>query len=94
MKISIITAFPSLYEPFIATSLVKRAQEKGLLSCEIKSLFSFVAPKERIDDAPYGYGAGMVIKPEVIERAVDGQEVQHGKAFKIFFSPHGKKLPN
>lgn len=92
MNISIVTAFPALYEPFIATSLIKKAQEKGLLSCEIQSLFSFVAPKERIDESPYGYGAGMVIKPEVIERAIDAQEVRHGKAFKVFFSPHGTKM--
>jgi tRNA (guanine37-N1)-methyltransferase len=92
MNVSIITAFPALYEPFIATSLIKKAQEKGLLSCDIQSLFAFVAPKERIDEPPYGHGAGMLIKPEVIERAIDAQEARHGKAFKVFFSPHGKKI--
>jgi tRNA (guanine37-N1)-methyltransferase len=92
MNVSIVTVFPALYEPFIATSLIKKAQEKGLLSCEIQSLFSFVAPKERIDEPPYGHGAGMVIKPEVIERAITVQEERYGEAFKVFFSPHGTKM--
>lgn len=92
MNISIITAFPALYEPFIATSLLKKAQEKGLISFDTQSLFSYVAPKERIDAPPYGHGAGMLIKPEVIERAVEAQEARHGAAFKIFFSPHGTKM--
>jgi len=92
MKISVVTAFPALYEPFMATSLLKKAQATGLISCDIQSLFSFVAPKERIDAPPYGYGAGMLIRPEVIERAVTAQEERHGKAFKVFFSPHGVKI--
>lgn len=92
IKISIVTAFPALYEPFVATSLLKKADEKGLISCDIQSLFSFVEPKERIDAPPYGHGAGMLIKPVVIERAVEAQEAKHGKAFKVFFSPHGQKM--
>lgn len=92
MNISIATAFPALYEPFLATSLLKKAQEKGLIDVDLQSLFSFVEPKERIDAPPYGYGAGMLLKPAVIERAVQAQEGKHGRAFKVFFSPHGTKM--
>jgi tRNA (guanine37-N1)-methyltransferase len=91
-KISIVTAFPALYEPFIATSLLKKATEKGLISCDIQSLTSFAEPKERIDAPPYGHGAGMLIKPTVVERAVTAQETKYGTAFKVFFSPHGTKM--
>lgn len=92
MKISIVTAFPALYEPFIATSLLKKAQGKGLIAIDLQSLFSYVEPKERIDAPPYGHGAGMLLKPAVIERAVMAQEARYGRALKIFFSPHGKKI--
>ncbi len=92
IKISIVTAFPALYEPFVTTSLLKKADEKGLISCDIQSLFSFVEPRERIDAPPYGHGAGMLIKPMIIERAVDAQESKYGKALKVFFSPHGQKM--
>ena len=92
MKISILTVFKELYNPFITTSLLKRAQEKGLVSFDIHSLFEYVAPKERIDAPPFGPGTGMVLKPEVIQKGIESQEKAYGKAFRIFFSPQGKKL--
>lgn len=92
MDISVVSVFSDLYAPFFKTSLVNRAQEKGIISCSVETYFSHVAPKERIDAPIYGHGAGMLIKPEVIERAIQEREKKHGKAFKIFFSPQGKKL--
>jgi tRNA (guanine37-N1)-methyltransferase len=91
MKISIISVFPELYKPFVQTSLIARAQEKGLLTITVDSLLSFCAPKERIDAPIFGPGAGMLLRPEVVERALEARQVD-GKAYKIFFSPHGKKL--
>lgn len=92
MNISVLTLFPELYKPFFESSLLKKAQEKGILDVNVKSLFSFVAPKERIDSPTIGHGAGMLIKPEVVEKAVLEQESLFGKAYKVFFSPQGKKL--
>lgn len=92
MKVSIVSVFPELYEPFLRTSLINRASVQGLVTCEVTGLMSYVAPKERIDAPPFGPGAGMVLRPEVIERAITKQEAAHGPAFKVFFSPHGKRL--
>lgn len=92
MNISLLTVFQDLYDPFLKTSLIGRAQEKGLVHCDVQTFFSFVAPKERIDAPIFGHSSGMVIKPDVIEKAIDSQEKKHGSAFKIFFSPQGKKL--
>jgi tRNA (guanine37-N1)-methyltransferase len=92
MKISILTVFSDLYTPFVKTSLIKRAQEKGLISFDIDEFFSFVEPKERIDAPTFGHGPGMLIKPLVVERALEAKEKVDGKAFKIFFSPQGTKL--
>lgn len=92
MNISIATVFKELYHPFLSTSLLKRAQEKKLVSFDVINFFECVSPKERIDARSFGPGAGMLIKPDVVETAINRLEKKHGKAFKIFFSPQGKKL--
>jgi len=92
VNISILTLFPDLYKPFLEESLIGRAQEKGIFQATISNLFSFCDPKQRIDAPTYGPGAGMVLKPELIQRAIEAQEKEHGSAYKIFFSPHGTKL--
>lgn len=92
MKISIVTLFPELYTPFLQTSLLRRADEKGIVKFDVASMLDVCAPKERVDAPTFGHGPGMLIRPEVVERAVEAQEHKHGTAFKIFFSPHGKKI--
>jgi len=92
VKISILTLFPELYKPFFETSLIGRAQARGDLVVGIQDFFAFCNPKERLDCPTYGPGAGMVLKPLMVEQAIQAQEKQYGAAYKIFFSPHGKKL--
>lgn len=92
MNISIASVFPELYASFLSTSLIKRACEKEIINIHLDSFFSHVQPKERIDAPTFGPGSGMLIKPEVVERAVEAAEQRAGKAYKIFFSPQGKML--
>jgi tRNA (guanine37-N1)-methyltransferase len=92
MNISVATLFPELYRPFFATSLLKRAQEQNKVSLHLTSLLELCTPLERIDSPIAGHGSGMLLKPEIIESVINKQEAQHGKALKIFFSPHGKVL--
>jgi len=92
MKISILSVFPEIYKNFLETSLVRRAQEAKLVEYELDSFKSFVAPKERIDAPAFGPGAGMVIKAEVVQKAIEAKEHKNGSAYKVFFSPQGKKL--
>lgn len=92
MKVSILTLFPELYEVFLKTSLFKRAQEKSLLSFSVQSLFDYAQPKQRIDAPTFGHSSGMLIQPEIIEKAVDDIDGRFGKSFKIILSPQGKKL--
>lgn len=92
MKISVATLFSQLYDPFVRSSLVARAQDKGLVEINVLDLFSFCAPKQRVDSPICGHGSGMLIKPELIEQVVQKLEGQHGSAYKIFFSPQGTKL--
>jgi len=92
MKISVATVFPDLYSEFLKTSLVNRAHEKGVVKFDVVGFSDFCTPKERLDGSAVGHGSGMVIRPEVLERIVDAQEDKHGKAFKIFLTPQGKKF--
>jgi tRNA (guanine37-N1)-methyltransferase len=92
MKISIITVFPELHETFLKTSIIGRACERELVSIRTVRLADFCSPKERIDEPVAGPGSGMIIKPEVIERAISACEQDWGQGYKIFFSPQGTKL--
>lgn len=92
IHISILTVFEQLYGPFVNTSLVGRAQEKEIVHIDVQSFFSYVQSKERIDAPIFGPGAGMLIRPDVVQKAIEDKENQYGKAFKIFFSPRGKKI--
>lgn len=92
IKISIITVFPDFYDNFIKTSLIGRAVEDELVQFNFIKFSDMCQPKERIDEPTVGPGAGMIIKPEVIEKAINICQKKWGVGFKIFFSPQGKRL--
>lgn len=92
MKISIITVFPELHEQFIKTSIIGRAIEKGLLEFSFVRFSDMCPPKERIDEPTVGPGTGMILKPEVVQQAIDTCEKKWGPGYKVFFSPQGEKL--
>lgn len=92
MIISIATLFPDLYKPFFDTSIMKKACQQGIVDSDISCLFDYALPKERVDAPTFGHNAGMLIRPDIVELAVNAHESRHGAAYKIFFSPHGKKL--
>jgi len=92
IHISVLTVFEQLYKTFLQTSLIHRAHQKGIVDVQVNSFFSYVSPKKRIDAPTFGPGAGMLIRPHVVERAIEDKERQYGPAFKIFFSPQGEKL--
>jgi tRNA (guanine37-N1)-methyltransferase len=91
----VITLFPEMVTPVLESSMLKRAQEKGLLEVNVHNLRDYTADKHKIaDDLPYGGGAGMVMKAEPILRAVE--EIrrpyeQRGETVRIMFpSPQGR----
>jgi tRNA (guanine37-N1)-methyltransferase len=92
VNISILTLFPDLYAAFFKTSLLKHAAKKDIAVCHTVDYFTFTEPKKRIDAPTFGPGDGMLIKPVIVQKAINEQERTFGKAFKIFLSPHGKKL--
>lgn len=71
MKFSIITLFPESLEPILNSSIVMRAQKKGLVEIELINLRDFGQGAHQIvDDRPYGGGVGMVLKADVLSSAL------------------------
>lgn len=71
MKITILTLFPELFEPFLATSIIGRAVRDGHITVTLKNIRDFATDAHKtVDDTPYGGGAGMVMKVEPIHRAL------------------------
>lgn len=88
MKFSIITLFPEVFDPILNTSMLKRAQKKGLTEYELINLRNFGEGKHKlVDGRPYGGGAGMILKPDVLTRALKSvitlTRSSHTKKFKI-----------
>ena len=81
MNISILSVFPDLYDRFLQTSLVRRAAQAGIVAYDIDAYSAFSKPGSRIDAPTFGHGAGMLIKPAVVQAAVEAKEQQYGKAF-------------
>lgn len=92
MRIDIITLFPSMFRGPFDESIVKRAREKGILEINLHNLREFTNDRHRtVDDLPYGGGAGMVMKPEPLFRAVEKVKEEKRSSSKIILlSPQGQ----
>ena len=90
MKINILTLFPEMFEP-LKTSIIGRACKKELIELNIINIRDFSKDKhKKVDDTPYGGGAGMIIKPDVVYDAFKSLDAKNAKT--IFLSPQGKTL--
>ena len=77
LRISIVTIFPEFFAGPLALSILSRAREAGSVEYRVIDLRDFTHDKHRtVDDAPYGGGAGMVMKPEPFFEAVDSLRAQ------------------
>ena len=94
LRIDILTALPELVEAPLRHSILKRAQEADVVTLEVHDLRAFATDRHRqIDDYPFGGGAGMVLKPEPLFRAVEAIGDQEGEADDvIFLTPDGERL--
>jgi tRNA (guanine37-N1)-methyltransferase len=80
MKVSIITLFPAMISGFFSESIVKRAQEKGLVEIEVINLRDFSKDSYKtVDDKPYGGGVGMVMKVEPIAEAISSVKTANSR---------------
>ncbi len=91
MKIFVITLFPEIARLYLNTSIMKKAQEKGVLFFSAIPLRDFGIGKHRqVDDRPYGGGPGMLLRPEPVFAAVDSILQMGENPHKILLSPQGK----
>ena len=93
MRIDIITVLPEMIEGFINTSILKRAQDEGLVAFELHNLRDYTLDKhKRVDDYPYGGEAGMVLQIEPIDRTITNLKSQRDYDEVIFTTPDGEKF--
>ncbi len=93
MRIDIIAAVPDLLESTLHHSMMKRAQDKGLLEIHTHDLRQYGIGKYRqIDDYPYGGGAGMVLKVEPIFECIEKLQTERDYDEVIYLTPDGATL--
>jgi len=94
-----LTLFPEVFDSFLNSSLLKKAQEKSLVSFEAINIRDFATDSNKTaDDAPYGGGEGMLLKADVLYRAWEkarnqpaklGQPDIHQNTLTLYLSPQG-----
>ena len=90
MKFNVLTLFPEMFET-VKQSIIGKAIEKGIVEINLINIRDFSKNKhKKVDDTPYGGGAGMVMRPDVVYDAYKSIEDKETKV--IYLSPQGKKL--
>ncbi|MCD2136647.1 tRNA (guanosine(37)-N1)-methyltransferase TrmD [Salinicoccus halitifaciens] len=88
MNIHYLTLFPEMYEGVLNSSILKRAKDKGIVDYNLINFRDYSNSKHnKVDDYPYGGGAGMVLKPEPVFEAMDDLEVDNARV--ILLCPQG-----
>jgi tRNA (guanine37-N1)-methyltransferase len=90
LEIEILTLFPRMCEGYLAESILGKARESGLLAVRVTDVREHAEGRHRVtDDAPYGGGAGMVMKPEPLVAAVEAARGRLAGATVVLLSPRG-----
>ncbi len=94
VSIQVITLFPEMFPGVLNTSMMWKAQEKGLVTFDFINLRDFgLGRRKTVDDTPYGGGDGMLLKPEPLVAAIEFAKgkLKGGKQKTILLTPRGKK---
>jgi tRNA (guanine37-N1)-methyltransferase len=92
MFFDILTIFPEAFNGPLSVSILKRAVEAGVVRFQCHNIRDYATdPHRKVDDTPYGGGPGMVMKPDVLARAVDAVP-QQGRRLRILLSAQGETL--
>ena len=89
MRFDVLTLFPEIPEAFFKTSIMAKAVERGIISCNLVNIRDFAFDKHRsCDDIVYGGGAGMLLLPEPLSLALDSVNASSKRV--IYVTPSGK----
>jgi tRNA (guanine37-N1)-methyltransferase len=93
MRIDIITVVPNLLESPLNTSILKRAQNKGLVKIKLHNLRDYSTNKQKsVDDTPFGGGAGMVIQIQPIADCIEKLKSERVYDEIIYMTPDGETM--
>lgn len=93
MRIDIITVLPEMLEGFVNTSILARAQKKGLVEIHVHNLRDYTTDKHRrVDDYPFGGFAGMVMQCQPIDACISALKAERDYDEVIFTTPDGEKF--
>jgi len=91
MRFEVFTLFPEVFEPYLQTSILLRARQRGLLEVELHNIRDWTSDRHHVtDDEPYGGGGGMVMKPDPIFAAVEGVLGAPPACPVILLTPQGR----
>jgi len=93
LEVEILTLFPRMCSGYLAESILGKAQEAGLLAIRVCDIRDHAEGRHRVtDDAPYGGGPGMVMKPEPLTAAIEAARGRLPGARVLLTSPRGRRL--
>lgn len=91
MRVQIITLFPEMFSGVLGSSMLWKAQDKGIVTYEIINLRQFgLGPRKQVDDTPYGGGAGMLLMVEPLAAAIKQAKIADPTAKVLLPTPRGK----
>lgn len=93
MKFDILTLFPDMFRGPFDESIIRRGQDKGLIRIGLHQIRDFATDRHHtVDDAPYGGGAGMVMKPEPLAACIEQAKLGNPDALVVAACPRGERL--
>lgn len=92
MRFETLSVFPEVFAPYLDASIMGRAQRAGILDFASHDLRDWTHDRHRtVDDAPFGGGQGMLMKPAPIFEAVEALSAEGSRPHVVFFSPCGRR---
>ena len=93
MRFDILTLFPDMFGGPFDESIIRRGQDKGLIQIALHQIRDYTVDRHRtVDDAPYGGGAGMLMKPEPLSAAIESVKKLNTDATVLLTTPQGRPL--
>ena len=91
MRIDVVTIFPEFFASPLEESIIRRGRERGLLDIRVHDLRGWTSDRHKVtDDAPYGGGVGMVMKPEPLFAAIEALKADNPAAATVLLTPQGR----